>query len=177
VLGGQLRDFRLLGRICSLELQTPAFTLPSHLWINQLRPDAAKTIGAQNGWITATHHHYGKGQSYWIPSPIGLGARVSENYAPLANLLRWLLVENLDDLPVRFSEYASRVYQRILKIPDGFITVHANTGDQPTAVALEIKSGLKSEVLWRSPEARLDNSNKLQLPVRGTLVCRWRKQL
>ncbi|WP_438479366.1 beta-galactosidase [Oleiharenicola lentus] len=174
VLGGQLRDVRLLANICPLELQSPALTVPAHLWISELRPDDATPIGTQSGWITATQHKFGEGTAYWIPAPIGLGARESKDFKPLASLLRTLLAPHLAGLPVRFAHYTPRVFQRVLSGPGGFVTVHANTGDAPTALALKVNGAAKPTVLWQSPGARISaDGTQLDLPGRATVVTRW----
>lgn len=174
VLGGQLRDVRLLKKICPLELHEPALTLPAHLWIGELRPDGATPIGRQEGWITATRHTLGAGTACWIPALLGLGARVSGDFRPLAALLRDLMAPYLRDLPVRFAGYTPRVFQRVLTVPGGFVTVHANTGDLPVTLSLETKGSPRSQVWWQSPGTQLDRSSlRLELPGRATIVMHW----
>ena len=51
--------------------------LPVHLWASTIHP----------GSVTSLHHNYGKGQVFWLPSCIGLGARRAADYGPLAQTL------------------------------------------------------------------------------------------
>lgn len=174
VLGGQVRDVRLLQKIVSLELQEPVAKLPAHLWITELRPDAAKPIGRQEGWITATSHTFGQGTAIWIPALIGLGARESGDFRTLAEMLRALMTPCLEELPVRFSDYTPRVFQRVLKGPGGFVTVHANTGDKEMALKLDTTGSANPQVWWQSPGARLRTDGRhLDLAARATIVIHW----
>ena len=174
VLGGQLRDVRLLKKIVSLELQDPDARLPVHLWISELRPDAATPIGRQEGWITATRHAFGAGHAYWIPALLGLGARESGDFRPLAALLAKLLAPHLQGLPVRFAEYAPRILQRVLRGPGGVVTVHANTGDTPAELTLRTAGLGRPEVWWQSPGAKFHRDEcRLEMPARATVVTHW----
>lgn len=174
VLGGQLRDVRLLQQVNPLHLQQPTLTLPAHLWINEIRPDAAEVIGRQDDWITATRHRLGQGTVYWVPALLGLGARESGDFRPLAALLRTWLEPVLGDLPFRFADYAPRVLQRVLGSDGDWLTVHANTGDTPTEVQLECARSLSAKIVWQGEGARIDApTGRLVLPARSTIVTRW----
>lgn len=176
VLGGRLRDVRLRRPINPLHLEALAVILPVHLWINEIRPDAAEVIGRQDGRITATRHACGRGTAYWIPALLGHGARESGDFRPLAGLLRTLLDPVLADLPVRFADHTPRALQRVLGRRGEWLIVHANPGDAPLELGLECSRPHGVEVCWQSAGVDWDPVGlRLVLPARGTFVARWRE--
>lgn len=54
-----------------------------HLWESFIHPSG----GSAGSGVSSLRHNYGRGQVFWLPSCIGLGARRAEDYSSLAELL------------------------------------------------------------------------------------------
>ena len=110
-------------------------TLPVHLWAGFIHP----------GGVTTLRNRYGKGEVYWVPSCIGLGARRATDYGPLSRLL----------LP----EMAALPAIRLTRGHAG-VLVQRFRADGKEGALLINKSGRAQEVSFTRPGARVLYSSK-----------------
>lgn len=151
-------------RVSEYILKSPLFIrsdgLPVHLWEGTIS-------GTGN---TLSVEKLGKGKMIWIPSCIALGARVADDYAPLASFL--LSHAPLSPDAVAFDGYERGVLLRSLKTASGnTILICINKSGASRTVRFRGVSG-KGEVLFAEGASFL--SDKACMNHEGTLVLCFR---
>jgi beta-galactosidase len=172
LLGATLKELRTLDEGCEVALQEPKVTLPSHLWVGEIRNHTAQPIGQQQSWITAVRKPAGAGQAIWIPSLVDLGAWLGDN-RPLAHLLNASFASLMRELPFRFAEQEPGCLLRILRNGPCYLTVVTNGTGQARRVHLQHPEDLSPHTLW-AEGADLASHSEVVLSPRGTLVTLWR---
>lgn len=185
LIGATLRDIRTLDEDCQVQLQHPALTLPSELWVGEIRNHTANVIGSQNGWITAVHATAGKGQVFWIPSLVDVAGWLGDGQA-LSKLMDYVMGRSKVLVPFRFAHRQPGCLLRVMRCnPESpgpqsdvrnttgsqYITIIANGTNKPCAVDLVHPPELRPQLLW--PEESDQVPFNWTLPARGTLVVHW----
>lgn len=171
LIGATLRDMRACDEGCEVHLQSPQLTLPSSLWVGEIRNHTAQVIGTQRGWITAVRAQAGKGTVVWIPSPIGLGAWEHGNTA-LAALLGEIASPVSAGNAFYFKQHTPHCLLRVLQSGSEFITILSNSSSTPLNLDLACRLPLKPQQIW-PPNRTPTPTSQISLPARGTLVHRW----
>ena len=165
LLCGTFAFRKLMVRFCSRE---PSLTLPSHLWVGEVRNYSAEIIGTQDGWITAVRKKAGGGEAeIWIPSLVDVGAWLGDN-APLGQLLKEVTAPFLDQIPFRFEEQSKDCLMRVLRNGDSYVTVIANGAKRPAELQLKRPAKLSPRVLW-GEGSEISKGDRVSLAPRGTL--------
>jgi beta-galactosidase len=172
VLGGQVREFRVMGTTFSMSVNEKK--LPAHLWQGTLAVDEGAVLSyAQDSLPVALQHQYGQGRTLWIPAPIGLAAWQQDN-TPLAQLLQaWLA--NGESPQVRFRGHHPGVTMKTMVSESGLYTMLINTNDYPKQVALEFAELRSGQILYDSAGAECQE-NRVLLPPNACVVLFWEKQ-
>jgi beta-galactosidase len=122
-----------------------AAAVPGHLFRGAVRPEggrpiAVEAIPAERGvsgekTVLGVSHHYGDGKVLWIPSCLGLGARVA-GPLPLAEFARRAVAEPRSGPPLSFETACSGVLLRALETDDTLVVVFINKNAEPAEVAI-----------------------------------------
>lgn len=173
ITGGQLKEVHLRAGTPLVSLnQPPGTVLPSRLWISGIDPSSASAIGQQDGDVVATERELaGGGKVIWIPSPVGLGAWLTD---PLP-LARYLQAAFKDALPVPFAltRPQENCLLRVMEDHGTYLTVLTNGAETSATCGINPPSGLKATTLWGKPPQYSSTEATYTLEPRGTSVQLW----
>jgi len=126
--------------------------------------------------VVASRHAYGRGEVLWIPTLLGLGARLAGTQA-LAALLDHELRASLSPVPFRFTRHQPGILSRNLDCDGPYLTVLINKNSQPVEVALSLPETLSldrpPEILFSECGGKILAANRFLLPPEETLVLKW----
>lgn len=174
VTGGDLKEVELIGTVPLIQLShPPGTTLPSRFWISTIIPRSAVPIAEASGQVTATERDLpGGGKVIWIPSPVGLGAWLT-NPKPLAGYLQSSLSGEMATEPFRFPQPQKACLLRVLENQGKYVSVVTNGGAASVECVLAGASRLDPDVLWGPPPQRSGANSTFTLAARGTSVVEW----
>ncbi len=177
VLGGRLKEFRLIGGSASLRIDEPPLRLPFHLWEGDVETTSGAAIAHDGSRVTAVCNRLGKGQAIWIPSLVDLGAWLGDR-EPLSRLLESLASAVRDELRARAVTFASRqpgVVLRVLENGSGLAAVVTNGAATATTVRLATGRPDAAVVVYGSPAAvaTAPDGPTVSLGGRATVVLLW----
>ena len=171
--GASVKEFKLKGDLFEVKLVNPDLVLPGHCWQGTLHCETAVPIGDDHGEIIACRHAYGQGEVVWVPSLLGLGARLEGNKA-FAALLDRELPDGLT-LPFRFRYHQPGVLLRILETRMGYLTIIINKNTHPVEVNLNTPEDFHPEVLFSASGEVSSDPDVFHLFPEETLVIGWHK--
>lgn len=172
MLGASVAEYKVVSENFELKLDEPNLSLPSHLWRGELKNYSAKTIGQVDNYVTATRNIYGKGESVFIPSCIGLGAFAKGN----TQLADWLLHETksvVESLPVYLSGHKPGILLRTMVNGGRYATVLMNTTNTKEKIAMNGLKGKKGRLVYGSCPNTWKGEPQLELAASETLVILW----
>lgn len=118
LFGAVIREFKFVGQLFSVALNDLESQLPAHALQGQIRPSAASILGGEADTVTAVRNQYGAGEVLWVPSLLGMGARIANDCEPLSTFLQSVLP--LDNV-IRFSGYYPKVFMKTFR-SNGLLT-------------------------------------------------------
>ena len=172
LFGGNIREFKMVDNLFQVNLTNPSIALPAHLWRGIIVPTTAKDISGVNNEIIATRNKYGKGEVVWIPSLVGLGARINRDYNKLASFLHKEAKQSLTKLQFRFSTIQPKMLMKTLQSGNSYITVIINKSSQKQTVLLENKSKRSPSILFADHSGKIAN-NFIVISPEETMVIEW----
>lgn len=170
LLGGNISEFKALGERFDVTLNDGA-VLPAHLWRGTVKNASGTPLATQDNEVFATRHSFGKGETLWIPSLIGMGAWQRDN-TPLAEFARREVLGKIADLPVVFKRQEKLALLKTLVSGDALITVMINKDKAAKSIPLLVKKGLKPTLLFSDKGGHISASSATLKP-EETLVARW----
>ena len=170
LLGGNISEFKALGERFDVALKDGP-VLPAHLWRGTIKNADGAPLAADGGDVLATRHPFGRGETLWIPSLIGMGAWQRDN-AALAQFARSETLGTIADPPVLFKRQARLALLRTLAAGDGFITVIINKDKAAQKIPLTVRKGLEPTLLFADKGGNASNTSATLAPDE-TLVVRW----
>jgi hypothetical protein len=174
ITGGQLKEVYLRGKTPLVSLTTPFdAVLPSRLWISTIDPSSATAIGKQNGEVIGTEREItGGGRVIWIPSPIDLGAWLTDAQ-PLARYLQASL-KAVQSAPFTMLQPENSCILRVLENQGSYLTVLTNGAETSKKCEIKTPLGLRATTLW-GPMGQSSTSESIYtLEPQGTSVQLWR---
>ena len=173
VTGGQLKEVYLRGETPLVSLTTPSdAVLPSHFWISSIDSSSTKVIGRQKGEVIATERDVpGGGRVIWIPSPIGLGAWLTDAQ-PLTQYLQASLNDVLS-APFPLTQPQDSCLLRVLENQGAYLTVLTNGAGTPKKCEIKAPPGLHATTLWGGMSQVSATESTYLLEPQGTFVQLW----
>jgi beta-galactosidase len=176
LFGASIKEFKLEGNQFDVDLTDPNITLPGHCWRGTLRVQSATPIGFVGGEVTAVRNSFGKGEVVWMPTLLGLGARL-QGHAQLSDFLFSEADASIAAIPFRFCQHYPGLMMKILRSQAAYITIIINKSGQPADVELarpEFMRGYgKSEILFADHQGEVTQPNKVHVSPEETLVIKW----
>lgn len=172
LLGASVAEYKVVSDNFALKLEDPNLSLPAHLWRGELKNYKAKAIGRVGNYVIASRNTYGKGESVFIPSCIGLGAFEKGN----ASLANWLLYETmsaLDSLPIYISSHKPGILLRTMVDNNRYATILINTTNTQENVSLGGLKGKKGRLIYGTRSSTWKGDTQLELAANETLVLLW----
>ena len=177
VLGGRMKEVRLVAETASLKLDAPPLVLPFHLWQTEIEPLEATVIGRDDSRAIATRRRLGRGEAIWIPSLVDLAAWLGER-APFAQLLAGITQPVHDALAasaVTFAERQPGALIRVLHAGTRLVAVVTNGEAATKTVRLATARAALPTVLYGEAGAvrAAAGGPDVALGPRGTVVLLW----
>jgi len=175
LFGGLLKDAPFVNDRFNISLLNQKATLPAHLWEGVIQPTTAQTLAKNaQGDIVATTNTFGNGKVIWIPSLVGVAARETNNYRPLAQFIERELVTQLPASTIRFKKFAEGVLMKTLRTGSGYIVILINKNKKAQQVELQISDKKPYTVLNASDNSTGKLSAKFLLKSEETKVIEFR---
>ena len=173
VTGGQLKEVYLRGETPLVSLTTPSdAVLPSHLWISSIDSSSTTVIGQQKGEVIATERDVpGGGRVIWIPSPIGLGAWLTDAQ-PLTQYLQASL-KGVLSAPFTLTQPQDSCLLRVLENQGAYLTVLTNGAETSKKCEIKAPPGLHATTLWGGMSQVSATESTYILEPQGTFVQLW----
>ena len=173
VTGGQLKEVYLRGLTPLVSLTTPSdAVLPSHLWISSIDSSSTTVIGQQKGEVIATERDVpGGGRVIWIPSPIGLGAWLTDAQ-PLTQYLQASL-KGVLSAPFTLTQPQDSCLLRVLENQGAYLTVLTNGAEASKKCEIKAPPGLHATTLWGGMSQVSATESTYILEPQGTFVQLW----
>ncbi|HLN71669.1 MAG TPA: beta-galactosidase trimerization domain-containing protein [Prolixibacteraceae bacterium] len=171
LLGGNISEFKAVDNL--FEVKLDQVTLPAHFWRGFIRNNSAKVISTIDNEPIATRHQLGKGETLWIPSLLGLGARLGGN-EQLARFLAVELKANLSKAPFLFPTLQKGMLMKTLRSGNSYITIIVNKSKDVKEIALTIQNTIrKPELLFADKKGTVKSQFFYILP-EETMVVEWK---
>jgi beta-galactosidase len=136
-------------------------------------PTTAQIIGKVNNEAVAVRNKYGKGEVLWIPSLIGLGSRMKDDYNKLSILLNLEAKQSIANVPFRFAANQPKMLMKMLQSGSSYIAVVINKSKDRRKVFLKNKSNLRASVLFADQQGKVTN-NVIEISPEETMVIEWK---
>lgn len=171
LLGGNISEFKVVDNVFDLEIDQ--VVLPAHLWRGFIRNNSAKVLSSVDGEAVATRHQLGKGETLWIPSLLGLGARLGGT-EKLAQLLALELKESLSHAPFVFESQQKGLLMKTLSSESSFVTVVVNKSKDKRRIPLNLKDQSKKPAVLFADKNGTVSSQTVSISPEETMVIEWK---
>jgi len=172
LFGGNISEFKLIDNLFATSIN--GNNLPSHLWRGYIVPGKGKSIAISEGRTIAVRNKFGKGEVLWVPSLIGLGSRIRQDYSTLAAFLDNELRKSLLNVPIRFESIQKNVLMKTLSSSGSLITVIVNKSTTEKSIPLSVTDpGLNATLLYANMQGRVSGKTVRIMP-EETIVIGWR---
>ena len=171
LLGGNISEFKVVDNL--FEVKLGQVNLPAHLWRGFISNTTGEILSTVDGLPVATRNRFGKGETLWIPSLVGLGARLAGNSA-LADFLKNELKTNFKNAPYYFATQQKGCLMKTLQSGNSFVTVVVNKSIETNPI--EIKSnenGKQPNLLFANKKGTI-SGQILTISPEETVVIEWR---
>jgi beta-galactosidase len=170
LFGGQVREFKMMESLFSLPVGK--IDVPAHLWRGTILAGTGAVVLSRKGDdVFAVRNDYGKGQVLWIPSLLGLGARLEDNYSALQEILG----QELAGLPLvfRFEQPVKDVLMKVLKKGADYVTVLVNKSGMVQQVRIRCDLKLEPVLLFADGHGGPDQGVEMVINPEETLLLKW----
>jgi len=171
LLGGNISEFKAVDNLFDVKIDQ--FTLPAHLWRGFIRNTSGKVISTVDGEPVATRNQFGKGETLWIPSLLGLGARLGGN-EQLAQLLAQELKPNFNKAPYFFASQQKGMLMKTLQSGDSYITIVVNKSKDLKRIALNTTDKFKKPSTLFADKKGTVSGETISISPEETLVIEWK---
>lgn len=168
VLGGALKEVKCLPTDFSVNYQNAL--LPAHLWKGSIYNTQGQIVVQEGNSVLTTRHRFVKGETFWFPSLLGLGALRSDKGEALSRLL---LAEVQAAVPFQFETYQKGVQMYIMQKGNQYLTILINKRPQATTVALRCPKGVNPSVVF-ADKGGSATASTAHLSSEETLVILWK---
>ncbi len=172
LFGGNISEFKLVESIFNFLINS--HKIPAHLWRGTVENKTGKVLSSQNNDIYAIRNTFGKGEVVWIPSLLGLGSRIENDYNALS---LWLSeeIQKVNKPPFRFDRPVRGVFMKTMHSGESYVTIIVNKSGETQNVSdiLEYKSLIPHLIFSNSDRKTVDFS-RLTMEDNDTLVIEWK---
>ena len=170
LFGGNISEFKVVDNL--FDVNIGEINLPAHLWRGFIKNKTAQVLSTFDGQPVATRNKFGKGETLWIPSLVGLGAWIDDN-SQTADFLKAELKTNFEKVPFSFSSQQKGTIMKTLQSGNSFITVIVNKAKESKNFGLQVSnSKLKPEVLFADKSGYI-TGRTVNISPEETIVIIW----
>lgn len=171
LLGGNISEFKMVNNLFDVKLG--AIAIPAHLWRGFIRNESGQVLSTVDGETVATLHQFGNGETIWMPSLLGLGARIGGN-DNLANFLSKELRSSIEKSPFSFGCQQKGMLMKTLQSGNSFVTIIVNKSSDIRKVDLNVENkDKKPEVIFADKMGSVSEKT-ISISPEETLVIEWK---
>lgn len=172
LFGGNIREFRSVADI--FRVQWSDYSLPAHLWRGTIVPETGATASINNGEEIAVRNKIGKGEVLWIPSLVGLGAKLTDDYTSLIRFLSKETSTSLAGAPVKFKTTRGGLIMKTLTSGNSLITVLVSKSENILQTELNfVRQDLTPNIIFSNKQGKVTGTS-LQIFPEETMVIEWK---
>jgi len=171
LFGGCIKEIKMINSLFDLKIE--GLVLPAHLWQGTILKSTALQVGLAGGETIAVRNKYGKGEVLWVPSMLGLGARLKGNYSPLIQLLERELKTTLSEQSFIFKSHQPNMLMKTLKSGDEYLSIIINKSKDQRIVAFQTKTPFNNaQILFADKKGSISSGN-VKINSEETMVIKW----
>ena len=172
LFGGEITEYKFTGNLSDLSLNNN-INISAHMETGYIKPITAKILSSHNGRAIASVNNYGKGKVVWIPSLIGLGSRIKNDYSSLIQFMNSQIDVSKE---IKFNKPVQNVLMKTLQSGNKIITIIVNKSKEKKQVAISgITSTLQPNIIYADKKGSIDKQrqNIISIDSEETLVLLW----
>jgi beta-galactosidase len=155
------------------EMIISGIALPAFRWKGLLKATTANELSMRDDELIATENSFGSGKVYWLPSLVGLGSRLMDDYAHLNMFLAETMNFATLNLPFVFEEPQQGVLMKIMANGKEVVTIIINKATVRREFKLIPKHpALQPIVLFANSGGKV-GGHHISIEAEETLVIRW----
>jgi len=171
LFGGNIVEYKAIDTIFKEVIEN--INLTAHLWQGYILKGTAQEIGHANGQTIATRNNFGRGEVIWMPSLFGLGARITDSYYLLSQLLAKELQPILSKLPISFKKIQPKMLMKTLQSGNSYVSVIINKSKEKRVVAVENRLKSTSGQIIFNNKLGILKGNVVGIHPEETMVIKW----
>ncbi len=172
LFGAGIKEYKASENIFTIDLE--GLTIQAHYMKGILNTATAKAIATSGKEVLASKNQYGKGEVFWIPSLIGLGSRIENNYLPLSSLLKQEASSSISGIPAMFSIPQKNLMMKTLQSGNSFLTVIISKSSEKKKVQLKMKNNeIRPYILYDNKGGKV-TGNTVNISPEETIVIHWK---
>jgi beta-galactosidase len=172
LFGGEVSEFKNVDKL--FDMYVSGQKLKTNLWQGTIIPHTGTVISRNNNQPTGIINNYGKGKVFWIPSLLGLGAKISKEYEPLLSIFE----QEFDNTGAfRFKKFHEGVLMKNIETSQGVISVLINKNKEKQTIELiGFEKYKPHRMLFQDKGGEIVSQNKVYIYPEETIVIDWRKK-
>ncbi|OOQ57554.1 beta-galactosidase trimerization domain-containing protein [Mucilaginibacter pedocola] len=147
--------------------------LQAYQWVGLLSPTTAKPITQNGNTVFAVANSYGKGQTWWLPTMAGLGARLKGDYTALNQFLKDALKYQDNKIPFMFDAPQPGVLMKTMQSGNSTITIIINKSGERRDVGLLMPSPAPEPTVLFANKGGKTGGNHISIDTEETIVIKW----
>lgn len=171
LFGGLIKEFILKDRLFEIEVE--GHTHMAHLWYGIIYPLTGQAIAVNEEEVLALRNTFGQGKVLWIPSLIGLGSRITDNYHSLVSLLNRELGHILDQQVFCFSKQEPGLLMKTLQNGKDYLSILVNKSQENQDISIQAPKNLKPILWYANKKGTVVAADQIQINQEETLLIRW----
>ncbi|MFD0795744.1 beta-galactosidase trimerization domain-containing protein [Mucilaginibacter litoreus] len=171
VFGADVLEYKAIDE--THELVVGGVTLPAHQWWGILKPTTASAECVMDGDTYAVKNAIAQGTTWWLPSMIGLGSRLMNNYRQLNLFLKKAINFNELNLPFAFDIPQPGLFMKVLQHKKQWVTIIINKSGNRQDVNLKLADPALQPMILYADKGGKAGINHIAIEAEETLVVKW----
>lgn len=170
LLGGNISEFKVVDNL--FDVKIGQMNLPAHLWRGFISNNSGEILSTIDGKPVATRNRFGKGETLWIPSLVGLGARLGDD-SQLAVFLANELKTNLENAPFIFASQQKGCLMKTLQSGSSYVTVVVNKSNETRQIEIKSTEKNKKPTILFADKKGTVSGQTITISPEETMVIAW----
>lgn len=171
VFGADILEYKAIDDI--EDIIVDGVLLPAFQWVGLLRPTTGEAVAEKGNDIWAVQNNYGKGQAWWIPTLIGLGSRVLEDYTGLSQFLKEALDYPSMNIPFLFESPQNGMLMKTMQNGKDTITIIVNKSSVRKEFNLLMQAASPEPMVLFANKGGKTGGNHISIDTEETMVIKW----
>ncbi|MBD1367479.1 beta-galactosidase trimerization domain-containing protein [Mucilaginibacter sp. ZT4R22] len=171
MFGADILEYKAIDNIA--DLTVAGTLLPAFQWTGLLRPTSGTAIAGNDKEICAVKNNYGRGEAWWIPSMIGLGSRLLEDYTGLNIFLKSALDYSGLTIPFMFETPQKGMLMKTMRSGDSTLTIIVNKSAERKEFNLVMQGNSPEPMVLFANKGGKTGGNHISIDTEETMVIKW----